>query len=212
MDITVSSRHVEVSPTLRATTVDKVNRLSKYLEGMDRAEVRFDEERNPRIANGQRCEVTLYGHGQVVRTKCAAADHFAAVDGAVDKLERQLTRLKKRLVTREQGKVHNAPKVAAPGAEVDVEALAEHLGNGVAPLDLLDEVPAEVGAPDGPTRAPRITKTKRFTLRPMSPEEAVLQLELVGHQFYVFRHADTGDASVVYRRDDNDYGLIQANR
>ena len=211
MDITVSSRHVEVPPGVRSTTIEKVARLSKYLEGMDRAEVVFDEEHNRRIAQSQRCEVTMFGHGHVVRTKVAAKDQLAAVDLAVDKLEQQLTRLNRRLVSRSQGKVHGTAVGSGALVQESEEATAEAL------LELLDPVGTSAeangngdgdGHGDG-LRSPKIVKSKRFVLRPMSPEEAVLQLELVGHHFYVFHHAEQGGTAVVYRREDGDYGLIQ---
>ena len=65
-----------------------------------------------------------------------------------------------------------------------------------------------MSSPDEET-GPQIVKTKQFAVKPMSPEEAVLQLELIGHDFFVFRHADTGDVHVVYRRNDGGYGLIE---
>src|SRR6266496_382457 len=80
MDIAISGRHVELTDALRATVADKVARATRHLEGMDRAEVRFSEERNPRISEKEVCEVTIYGHGHIVRAKAAAADTFAAVD------------------------------------------------------------------------------------------------------------------------------------
>ena len=100
MDVSVSSRNVELTPAVRAAAEEKIGRLSRFLEGMDRAEVHLMEERNPRIAECDVCEVTMEGHGHVVRVKVAAADPFGAIDAAVDKLEHQLTKLKERLVDR----------------------------------------------------------------------------------------------------------------
>lgn len=181
MDITVSSRHVEVSPALKQVTVEKIGRLGRFLDGMDRAEVHFFAEKNPRIDRKEVCEVTMQGHGHYVRTKVAAVDQFAAVDLAVEKLEHQLHKLKTRLVARHNGKSHTAVK-AAPAAEAH-----------------------EVETPIGP----RVVKTKRFRMKPMSIDEAVLQMELLGHEFFFFEDADAGLASVVYRRADGDVGLIQ---
>jgi len=92
VDITVSSRHVEVSPSLREAAIDKIGRLDRYLDGMDRAEVHFSAEHNPRIEAREICEVTIRGPRHVVRAKVAAADQFAAIDAAVAKLEQQLGR------------------------------------------------------------------------------------------------------------------------
>ncbi len=113
LEITVSAQHTNISPALRAAAEEKIGRLSRFLDGMDRAEVHFSEERNPRIADKEVCEVSLDGHGHHVRCKAAAADGFAAVDLAVEKLEQQLYKLKSKLVPRK-----------ARRAEADVPVLA----------------------------------------------------------------------------------------
>jgi putative sigma-54 modulation protein len=100
LEITVSARHTDISPALRAAAEEKIGRLSRFLDGMDRAEVHFSEEHNPRIAAKEVCEVSLEGHGHHVRCRVAAADGFAAIDLAVEKLEHQLYRLKSKLVPR----------------------------------------------------------------------------------------------------------------
>ena len=89
-------------PALRAAVEEKIGRLSRYLEDMDRADVHFTEERNPRIADKEICEVTLEGHGHHVRCKVAAPDGFAAIDAAVNKLEHQLHKLKTKVQQRRQ--------------------------------------------------------------------------------------------------------------
>ena len=111
LEITVSARHTDISPALRAAAEEKIGRLSRFLDGMDRAEVHFSEERNPRIAAKEVCEVSLEGHGHHVRCKVAAADGFAAVDLAVEKLEHQLSRLKSKLVPRKARRSEPEPAV-----------------------------------------------------------------------------------------------------
>ena len=181
MDIVVSSRHVEVSPSLRAAAIEKIGRLERYLEDMDRAEVHFSAEHNPRIEQREICEVTISGPGHVVRAKVAAADQFAAIDAAVAKLEHQLHKLKTRLVARQQGKLHtSAPAAARSGTDGD-----------------------ELGG------EPRLVKTKRFAVKPMTVDEAILQMDLLGHSFFFFENADTAAAAVVYRRGDGDIGMIE---
>jgi ribosomal subunit interface protein len=103
VEITVSARNVDISPALRQAAEEKLGRLSRFLGGMDRAEVHFFEEQNPRIAEKEVCEVTLEGHGHIVRCKVRARDSFAAIDLAVEKLEQQLTKLKSKLMTRHHG-------------------------------------------------------------------------------------------------------------
>ena len=100
MQIAIRHGKVEISPTLRATVMEKVGRVGRFYDGMERAEVRFLEEHNPRIAAREVCEVTVHGHGHVLRARASAPDSFAAVDMVVDKLEHQMTKLKGRLVSR----------------------------------------------------------------------------------------------------------------
>jgi putative sigma-54 modulation protein len=190
MEITVSARHTDVSAALREAVEEKIGRLTRFLEGMDRAEVHFTEERNPRIAAKEVCEVTLEGHGHHVRCKVAAADGFAAIDAAVDKLEHQLHKLKTKVVGR-----HGGRRNGRSAGELDPDGvLATLVDDGT--VD--DEVDA----------APRIVKTKKHALKPMTPEEAMLRLDLVEHDFWFFTNAETGRSAVLYRRADGDLGLI----
>jgi putative sigma-54 modulation protein len=190
VEITVSSRHTEVSELLRESTVDKIGKLGRFLEGMDRAEVHFSEEHTRRAADKEVCEVTLVGHGHHVRCKVSATDGFAAVDLAVEKLEHQLHKLKTKLIKRTH----------ANGKRVN--------GNGNGNGSLAAEGTAGNGAGGGSGPGPRIVKTKAFQIKPMTPEEAILQMDLMGHDFFFFTNADTERAAVVYRRDDGDVGLI----
>lgn len=195
MEITVSARHTDVSAALREAVEEKIGRLTRYLEGMDRAEVHFTEERNPRIADKEVCEVTLEGHGHHVRCKVAAADGFAAIDAAVAKLEHQLHKLK----TKVQARRHVARRNGRTASELDTDGVLATLVDDEPLLD--DDLAPE---PAGP----RIVKTKRHDLKPMTPDEAILQLELVDHDFWFFTNAETGRAAVLYRRTDGDLGLI----
>jgi putative sigma-54 modulation protein len=183
MDIAIRHGKVEVSPALRTAVEEKVSRVARFLEGMDRAEVRFSEERNPRIADKEVCEVTMHGHGHVVRARAAAPDSFAAVDRVVDKLEHRMEKLKGKLLGRSHPRKH-------PSVDFPLEG---------------------IGADDeGADAEPRIVKTKKFEMKPMTPEEAALQMDLVGHEFYFFTSSETGQAGVVYRRNDGQIGLIEA--
>jgi ribosomal subunit interface protein len=110
VDITVSARHMDISSALRAAAEEKIGRLSRFRDGIFRAEVNFYEERNPRIADREVCEVSMDGAGgDRLFCKSSAADPFAAVDRAVDKLEQQLHKLKTKQVLR----THQGPRRAA---------------------------------------------------------------------------------------------------
>jgi putative sigma-54 modulation protein len=189
--ITVSSRHTEVSDALRAATEEKIGRLDRFFEGMEFAEVHFSEERNPRITDKEICEVTLEGHGFQVRCKVSARDGFAAVDLAVEKLEHQLHKLKTRVRRRHQAASRR--NGAGNGS-----------GRGAVEPGLVGRAEDESG--------PRIVRTAQFEVKPMTPEEAALQMDLLGHDFLFFRNAESELAAVVYRRGDGDLGLIEETR
>ncbi|HEV2070917.1 MAG TPA: ribosome-associated translation inhibitor RaiA [Acidimicrobiales bacterium] len=196
MDVSVSSRNIELTEALRDMTTEKIGRLGRFLDGMERAEVHFFEERNPRIADKDVCEVTMDGHGHHVRAKVAAADPFAAVDAAVNKLEQQLHKLKTKLVGRSHPRRRDDQSFP-PLTLVDLDS-------DVAYSPAVSREEDEDVGRDGY----RIVKSKRFTMKPMTPEEAVMQMELLGHSFYFFSNAETGRAAVVYHRSAGDVGLI----
>ncbi len=196
MQVTVSSRHTEVSEPLRASAIEKIGRLERFLEGMDYAEVHFSEEKNPRIADREVCEVTIEGHGHHVRCKVAAPDGFAAVDRAVDKLEQQLTRLKSRLRKRPVA-AGRRTSVSSDGAE----ALVSDDDDGPSMAD--DAYVARNGE--------EILRRKSFALEPMSVDDAVLQLQLLEHDFFLFTNVETGLSAVLYRRHSGGLGLIDAS-
>lgn len=124
-------------------------------------------------------EVTAPLDGYLLRGEEQASDPMTCVDQVVEKLERQLDKYKTRLLKREK-----APMVQKGAAGTEAPAVSAP-GNGV------------------------IVKVKRFAIKPMSPEEAVTQMDLLGHDFFVFTNAETGLVSVVYRRKDGNYGLIE---
>ena len=144
-----------------------------------RIELELAEEKNPSIAENKVAEATIWTKGPVLRAREASPDMRASIDQLVDKLERQVTRY------RRQGR--DRRRKAARANEQAFEA-----------------TPVVADEP-----GPMIVKTKQFAVNPMSPEEAVLQLELINHDFFVFRNAESGEANVVYRRRDGDYGLIE---
>lgn len=195
VQVTVSRRHTEVPESLRVMTEEKIGRLARFVDGLDHAEVHFSEHKNPRIADKEVCEVTIEGHGHHVRCKVQAPDGFQAVDKAYDKLEHQLHKLKTKLRQRYQG---------APKGKKGVDSLGAVI--------VIDDAPVEPqgGADEDEAfdPGPKIVKAKRFAMFPMSAEEAVQRMELIGHGFFFFTNAETSRAAVVYRRDDGQVGLI----
>lgn len=187
MEITISHRRTPLTPRLEDYVREKISRLDRFVEGIDRAEVHLFEETNPRITNKETCEVTLEGHGHHIRCKVSAPDGFQATDLAVEKLEKQLRKLKTRLINRWHSSSDPALVAAAANARL-----------------LEDDAAADTVE----TKPPRIVKSKKFHIATMTPDDAVLELELVNHDFYFFHSSETDRAAIVYRRDDGDYGLI----
>ena len=195
MQVTVSSRHMEVPAALRAAAIEKIGRLDRFLEGMERGEVHFTHEASRRPLERQTCEVTLEGHGHHVRCKVNAADPLMAIDLAVEKLEQQLGKLK----SRRSRKVAGARRGGAlPGAA----ALDGAAGDEDAETSMADDAYI---ARDGSA----IVKRKSFAARPMSVDDAVLQLELLDHDFFLFTNAENGNCAVLYRRHHGGLGLIE---
>jgi putative sigma-54 modulation protein len=179
MRLQVKGRNLEVSEQIRTYAEEKLGKLERLVNDPTRVELELAVEKNPSIAANHIAEATIWTKGPVLRAREASADMKASIDQLVNKLERQVKRY------REKRRV--APR--------------RHARDGGLAIDVR---PVELPEPDT-----SIVKTKQFSVTPMTPEEAVLQLELVGHDFFVFRNAETEIINVVYRRRDGDYGLIE---
>lgn len=199
MDVFISHKAVEIGEELRRAAEEKIARLGRYLPGLDRGQVHFSIQRNPRIGEGAICEVVLEGHGHHVRCKANGVDHLQALDRAHDKLNMQLHKLKSKLLQERHGaaasSVHRAPSIRFDlGLEnTQSEMSEEDFGAGA---DIISTGDFE------------IVKVKRFALYPMLPEEAASRMDLMGHGFFLFTNVLTSRSAVVYRRDDGDIGLI----
>lgn len=188
MDVSISARHVTITPRLEEVIHEKIGQLDRYLDGLDYAGVHFDEAQNPRIANKEFCEIHLKGHGHHLRCKVHAPDPFTAIDLAEAKLERQIRKLRTKIQRRQHG---TGDSLRSTADEAAAMAVAE---------------PAAAVEEEDPL--PQIVRTKRFHLAPLSADEAVEKMEELGHGFFFFINSETSRSAVVYRRDDNDVGLI----
>ncbi|MFI5053245.1 MAG: ribosome hibernation-promoting factor, HPF/YfiA family [Acidimicrobiia bacterium] len=186
MEIVVRGKNRSVSPPLRVMAQEKVGRISRFAQDVGRVEVDFSELRNPRIGEPQLCEITAHLTGHFVKAHAAATEPEAALDLALDKLEHQVARIKDKRVARS----HPRRRVAH---------------NGVTGADAAPEFDED----DDTDPHARIVKTKRFRAKPMDPEEATLQMDLLGHDFFLFTNTETGRAAVLYRRNDGHFGLIE---
>ncbi|MGQ9629797.1 MAG: ribosome hibernation-promoting factor, HPF/YfiA family [bacterium] len=178
LQITVTGRHIEVTDALRKYAEDKIGRIAKYFDGIIEAHIILDAGRGRHMA-----EVTVLANGTRVHCEDETRDMYASIDGALDKLERQIKKYKNRLFRASSRstmrKMEMREDVIAPES-VEVEGAT-----------------------------PRIVKTRRFAIKPMGLDEAVMQLDLSGDSFLVFSNSETGDINVLYKRKDGNYGLIE---
>jgi ribosomal subunit interface protein len=201
MDVVVSSRHCEVSERFREHVEDKLARLEKHDHRIIRVEVLLERERNARQPERQiRVELTAKSKGPVLRAEAAAEDKMAALDLALDKMSAQMRR------AADRRKVHRGQH--AP--ESVGQAMARAASNGLVATETVptDVAEHQVGpvAVDG--EGPLVVREKTHTAAPMTLEQALYEMELVGHDFYLFVDKESERPSVVYRRRGYDYGVI----
>ncbi len=184
MDVIVKAKNCEVPAKLREEAVERVEHAMRFFDRLTGVEMVFSEEQNPRIPEPAVVELTARSKGHHIRAEGKGADHRSAVEVAATRFESQLSRYKSRMVDRSRR--HPRPQPASNGL-----------------------IPEPVAGADGEDASPQIVRTKQFELVPMSPEEAAWQLELLGHDFHLFRNDATGDCSLLYRRKDGNLGLIE---
>jgi len=191
MDIVVVGKHGEVDSKLRAFTVDKVERVNKFASDVRRIEVDYEHHPTRRAEDSHTCEILVHVRQHLVKGTAAATEYGIALDRTLDKVEQQMRRLHERRVGRKNG--------------------ARSKGTRAAPAVTPDEEPdgTLAGAEDG-NELRVVVKTKQFSVKPMDIEEAALQMDLLSHDFFLFTNADSGVASVIYRRRDGQLGLIEA--
>jgi ribosomal subunit interface protein len=206
VDIVVKGRNVEVPDHYRQHVADKLYKIERYDQKIIRVDVELFHERNPRQSdNCQRVEITCMSRGPVVRAEACAADFYAALDCAITKLNARLRRsADRRRVHRGRRAPVSVAAATAPlaGSQsgIDGAALA---AAAVTPTDLMDDYAAE------PDDQPwHIVREKEHPADPMTVDDALFHMELLGHDFYLFLDKDSGRPSVVYRRHAYDYGVI----
>ena len=203
MDIVVKGRNTEVGERFRTHVADKLAKIEKLDPKVISIDVECSQERNPRMADQrERIELTIYSRGPVVRAEASAQDSYAALDAAVTKLEGRLRRAHDRRV------VHHGAKtpvsVATATARLEMQ-------NGVAAGVRGAAAQDEPGSDQGASRddGPMFVRQKVHAATPINLDQALYEMELVGHDFYLFVDAETSQPSVVYRRRAYDYGVIR---
>jgi ribosomal subunit interface protein len=213
MEIIVRGRHITVPPRFRQHAAAKLAKLEKLDQKAVRIDVEVSKERNPRQSDRrERVELTIRSRGPAIRAEAAADDRYTALDLAFAKLESRLRRASDRRKVRPTSETLRSPAlVASPEAMTAPAAVASVNGNGAASPPEADDqddrsglVPIQMEG-DGPL----VLREKVHAARPMTIDQALLEMELVGHDFYLFHDSECDRFSVVYRRRGYDYGVIR---
>jgi ribosomal subunit interface protein len=217
VDIRVKGRHTEISDRLRQHVSDKLAKLQRFEHKVTRLDVEICAERNPRQSDHrERVELTCHAKGPVIRAEAAAQDVYAALDIAAAKLEARLRRAADRRRVHHGSRTPTSVATATAGL-ADMPEMGEATeGDDDQEGDGAGGDPAANGhREDAELRnlavagEPRVVREKLHQAAPMNLEQAVFELEMVGHDFYLFVDAESGLPSVAYRRTGFDYGVIR---
>ena len=202
MDIVVKGRHAEVPERFRRVVAEKLAKIEKLDPKVISVDVELSKERNPRLADqSERVELTIRSRGPVVRAEAAAQDCYAALDVACQKLESRLRR------AHDRRRVHHGNK--SPMSVAMATAGVERARNGSAVDGDRGDVQDPLLPTDDDGAGPMVIREKTHDGKPITLDQALYEMELVGHDFYLFVDADTAQPSVVYRRRAYDYGVIR---
>lgn len=184
MNITVYGKNIDVTPSLKEYAREKMQKLKKYFEDEPmEVHITMEVEKERHIV-----EVTAYVKGLILRGEEETTDMYASLDSVIEKVERQIHKYKT--------KIHNRM------IERKQEYKEEY-------MEKREEMIKAKREPEEDEFEPKIVKTKSFALKPMDAQEAVMQMDLIGHDFFVFSNANTNEVNVVYKRKDGNYGLIE---
>ncbi|WP_445637746.1 ribosome hibernation-promoting factor, HPF/YfiA family [Nostoc sp. DSM 114161] len=185
MKLVIHGKNIEITDAIREYVHQKIEKAVNHFQNItNEVDVHLSVARNPRINPRQAAEVTIFANGSVIRAEESSENLYASIDLVADKIARQLRKYKER---RQDQKTH-----AQPTEEVVAESVVTDLIG-----DRTPELPNEV------------VRTKYFSMPPMTLAEALEQLQLVGHDFYMFRNSETGEINVIYERNHGGYGVIQ---
>lgn len=179
MQLIVKGKNTEVPEAARAYAERKIGRLSRYLNHAIEAVVEVSRENTRGSDQRHVVQVTVATPNAILRGEERAADLFTAIDAVANTMKRQAERYKGKLY-----RLHERRRVPS-------------------------EAPTEVASPPENDSSERVVRVKRFDIKPMAVEEALERMELLGHDFFFFQSAETGQYNVLYRRRDGDYGLIE---
>jgi putative sigma-54 modulation protein len=189
MKLVLQSKNIEITDAIRDYVNQKIEKAVSHFEQITTGvDVNLSVAKNPRIAASQVAEVTIYANGATIRAEEASEHLYASIDLVADKISRQLRKYKERNFTKKD-RTDSAKEL---GEELDLELLDYNLTDNRSAT-----LPAEV------------VRTKYFAMSALTIEEAIAQLQLVDHDFYMYRSVETGEVNVVYRRKHGGFGAIQ---
>jgi len=184
MKLVIQGKNMEVTEAIREYVEQKLDKAVSHFQALTtEIDVHLSVARNPRIASSQSAEVTVYANGSVIRAEEKSENLYVSIDLVADKISRKLRKFKERKNDR------SATKTSV--------AVAEQPTVPVPDDNRVVELPSQV------------VRNKYFAMPALSVDEALERLELIDHDFYVFRNADTGEINVVYERNHGGYGVIQ---
>lgn len=193
MDMQILTRNMKISERSEDYIQKKVARLERHLR--ERADARLELRRTARRSETDRfvAQMTITASGTTLRGQETGLTLFAAVDAVADVMDKQIRRYKGR-----------AYRTAQARRSARSQAIREDAGA------MLEEIEADARAEDEPIEElGKVVRVKRFAMKPMSVEDAIMEMELLDHDFFLFHNAETGTHGVVYRRTDGDYGVIE---
>ncbi|MCP6759457.1 MAG: ribosome-associated translation inhibitor RaiA [Fischerella sp. CENA71] len=186
MKLVIHGKNIEITDAIREYVHQKIEKAVSHFQNItNEVDVHLSVARNPRINPKQAAEVTIYANGNVIRAEESSENLYASIDLVADKIARQLRKYKER---RHEKKTH--AQTTIEGA-VQQTVVTDLIG------DRAPELPEEV------------VRTKYFAMPPMTVSEALEQLQMVGHDFYMFHNSETGEINVIYERNHGGYGVIQ---
>jgi ribosomal subunit interface protein len=209
VNIVIKGRNCEIPERFHELATEKLSKLERYDQKVMTVDVEVSKEPNPRRADeAHRVELTVRTKGPIVRAEAAADDRYTALDMAMDKLSSRMRRAaERRRAARTGGRNPKSVALATADLPTDVDLGAIGRITGTAS----DTVTSRTGRIEVDGDGPLVVREKTHDAEPMTLDQALYEMELVGHDFYLFVDADSKQPSVVYRRKGYDYGVIHLN-
>ena len=212
MDITVVARNAEIHPNFRAYEEEKVSKITQFYPRAQRVDVELTHERNPRQADtAERIELTVYGKGPIIRAEARSADRYAAVDIAAGKLYERLRRLRDRVKDHRRRYPRNLVEAEVLDVAPVVEEQVAPEPEAPKPLRSAEDLKVGEAREEQWGDTPIIVRQKVHEAPPMSVDEALDQMMMVGHPFFLFVDKETSQPCVVYHRHGWTYGVLRLN-